>query len=114
MKRHLPNGTKIVYDKDIEESMDSWMKRLGKHYQWMRKQYKNEKLMIVFDIDATIIDPRHMVVTLLQFFDHQHKTKLFKTLTLSQVFDHHKTNYFKLVTIDKKNGTISLLLKKNI
>lgn len=57
-----------------------WMRDLAFHYESMRVQYPHKALMIVFDIDGTIIDKRHMVVSVLNAYDREHGTHFFSNL----------------------------------
>jgi hypothetical protein len=68
--------------------MDNWMKRLAKHYEMTRQRHPQERLLILFDIDGTILDMRHMVLNILQSFDRRHGTNLFRQLSLGDVNVH--------------------------
>ena len=50
------------------------MRKLASHYEKLRRQYPQERLMILFDIDGTILDMRYMVLEVLQAFDRNHQT----------------------------------------
>ena len=54
--------------------MKDWMRVLAAHYDQIRRQYPQDKLMIIFDIDGTIVDMRSMIQYVLQAFDHHHHT----------------------------------------
>jgi len=41
--------------------VSDWMRRLAAHYGRFRSEYPEDQLLIVFDIDGTILDMRHMV-----------------------------------------------------
>ncbi len=62
-----------------------WMRELSRHYQQMRRQYPYEKLLLLFDIDGTILDMRYMIRDVLQSFDGVHGTAYFEALGLEQV-----------------------------
>ena len=62
--------------------MKHWMRRLGEHYEKMRRRYQAEDLMVVFDIDDTILDLRHMVLHVLRSFDRRHATDFFTGLRI--------------------------------
>lgn len=47
-----------------ENRVQSWMLELGGHYQRMRQRYRDEPLLIAFDIDGTVIDPRPTLIRL--------------------------------------------------
>lgn len=57
-----------------------WMRDLAFHYESMRVQYPHKDLMIVFDIDGTIIDIPHMVLSVLKSYDRDHGTRYFSNL----------------------------------
>jgi hypothetical protein len=57
--------------------MKHWMRRLGEHHEKMQRRYKGENLMVMFDIDDTILDLRHMVLHVLRSFDRHHDTDFF-------------------------------------
>ena len=77
--------------------MQSWMKKLALHYEKTRKQYPNDKIMILFDIDGTILDMRYMIRYMLKAFDHHHQTLLFENLSLNQI-DVHENQVDTLLT----------------
>lgn len=56
------------------------MRDLAFHYDAMRSAHPHDRLMIVFDIDGTIIDQRYMVLSVLQAYDREHGTKYFQGL----------------------------------
>ncbi len=62
-----------------------WMRELSSHYQQMRRQYPYEKLLLLFDIDGTILDMRYMIRDVLQSFDQVHGTAYFEALELDQI-----------------------------
>lgn len=46
----------------------NWMNTLAQHYEDVRRRATpHERLMIVFDIDATIIDMHHMLLYLVTY-----------------------------------------------
>lgn len=65
-----------------------WMRALAEHMQRMRIAYPNEDLVLVFDIDGTIVDTRHLVVHVLLSYDRHHGTDHFRGLTADDVFEH--------------------------
>jgi hypothetical protein len=65
--------------------IDSWMKKLGLHYETMRALYPGERLMIMFDIDGTIIDMRHMVLHALKKYDRINKADHFSGIELEDI-----------------------------
>jgi hypothetical protein len=60
--------------------MPDWMQALAAHYEETRKRFPQERLLIMFDIDGTILDMRHMVRHLLLAYDRAHGTSHFRTL----------------------------------
>ena len=42
--------------------MNNWMSALAHHYEKTTERYPGEKLLIMFDIDGTIIDTRYMIL----------------------------------------------------
>lgn len=68
--------------------MPSWMKRLAQHYDQIRKRYPEDELLILFDIDGTILDMRCMVHHVLKAFDEAHDTDFFKSLVVDDISVH--------------------------
>lgn len=64
------------------------MRRLAAHYDRFRREYPNDQLLIVFDIDGTILDMRHMVRHVLLSFDRAHGSDWFHGLTADDVTVH--------------------------
>lgn len=60
--------------------MDCWMNRLATHHCAMRLRYPEDPLLVVFDIDDTILDLRHMIHHVLRSFDRCHETGYFRHL----------------------------------
>jgi beta-phosphoglucomutase-like phosphatase (HAD superfamily) len=57
-----------------------WMRELAIHYEQLRRAYPEDMLCIVFDIDGTILDMRHLVVNALLSYDRKHSTNYFRGL----------------------------------
>ena len=68
--------------------MNSWMKRLALHYEHIRECYPEDRMIILFDIDGTILDMRYTVLYVLQSFDEHHDTHFFKGLKAADVTTH--------------------------
>ncbi len=68
--------------------MTNWMAALASHYTAMRQQYPTDRLLIIFDIDGTILDLRHMMLYLLRRYDREHGTSHFQSLTLDAIDVH--------------------------
>src|SRR5215213_3659776 len=64
------------------------MRRLAAHYGRFRSEYPEDRLLIVFDIDGTILDMRHMVRHVLLWFDRTHGSDWFHGLTADDVTVH--------------------------
>jgi hypothetical protein len=84
---HVSNITNID---PIDDTRSTWMHRLVEHYRAMRARHPDEVLAIVFDIDGTIIDTRHLILHTLQLFDRARHTTYFRGLALDQI-DVHET-----------------------
>lgn len=65
-----------------------WMRKLALHYERIRVLYPKDKMMILFDIDGTILDTRHMIVYVLQSFDRRHGTRFFADLHIADIHVH--------------------------
>jgi phosphoglycolate phosphatase-like HAD superfamily hydrolase len=70
---------------DDSRSADDWMRALANHYDRMRRAYPAGELCIVFDIDGTILDVRHLVVHALLAYDRDHGSSLFRGLTAEDI-----------------------------
>ena len=68
--------------------MNNWMKLLGDHYQQARSQYPQDKLLILFDIDGTVLDMRHMILHLLKAYDRANDCYYSAGLTLDDIQVH--------------------------
>lgn len=78
--------------------MKDWMKLLGEHYEQARRQYPKEKLLILFDIDGTVLDMRYMILHLLKAYDRANDS-------------HHATN-LRLEDIQVHENDITPLLNR--
>jgi hypothetical protein len=65
-----------------------WMRQLAAHYESMRHRNPTDNLMIVFDIDGTILDMRYPILSLLRAYDRAHGTRVFRRLCLAEIRDH--------------------------
>jgi len=63
----------------------SWMTTLARHYEQMCARYPDDELLVIFDIDGTILDMRHMILYLLQTYDREHDSTFFEGLALSDI-----------------------------
>lgn len=65
-----------------------WMTELAAQYEKTRREYPDDRLIILFDIDGTILDNRFMVLYVLQAFDKEHGTRFFQKLQVSDINVH--------------------------
>jgi len=68
--------------------MNDWMNRLARHYKEAQRLYPNDRLLILFDIDGTILDMRYMIHYVLKDYDHHHGTAFFETLKVGDITVH--------------------------
>ncbi len=89
--------------------MNSWMKKLALHYEKIRGLCQGDRLMILFDIDGTILDMRHMILHVLKSFDQEHATLFFQNLRIGDITiheNHAEKLLAKLKIPNKYNGEI--------
>jgi hypothetical protein len=67
---------------------DDWMRALAAHVGRIRSANPGDEFAIVFDIDGTIVDTRHLVVHVLLSYDRHHGTDVFRGITTADVVDH--------------------------
>jgi beta-phosphoglucomutase-like phosphatase (HAD superfamily) len=67
-----------------------WMRALADHVGRMREAHPDDELVLVFDIDGTIVDTRHLVIDVLLSYDRHHGTGLFHGIRADDV-RHHET-----------------------
>lgn len=77
--------------------MKDWMKELARHYEYTRNRFPCDRLMILFDIDGTIIDMRHVILHVLNRCDEAGGTTRFRDLTVEDV-DVHEEQVEDLLT----------------
>lgn len=70
--------------------MSNWMTRLAAHYNMTRNKYPNDRIMIVFDIDGTILDMRYVILHVLKTFDKSHSTRHFNDLEVADIDFHEE------------------------
>jgi phosphoglycolate phosphatase-like HAD superfamily hydrolase len=68
--------------------MQQWMRQLAKEYRRVRKKSPDQRIMIVFDIDGTILDNRYVVDFVLKAYDRSHLTHFFDSLELASIDFH--------------------------
>ncbi|GMQ98895.1 MAG: hypothetical protein BMS9Abin17_1427 [Acidimicrobiia bacterium] len=64
------------------------MNALASAYHAACERYPGEELMLVLDIDGTIVDMQYLVKSVLQSYDQEHATTFFTRLALSDVDVH--------------------------
>jgi phosphoglycolate phosphatase-like HAD superfamily hydrolase len=68
--------------------MNRWMIKLADHFRKFSLGYPMDRLLVVFDIDGTILDMRHMILYVLKDFDEQLGTKYFQGLNFNNINFH--------------------------
>ncbi len=81
----------------MKTTTDDWMRRLADHYARFRQDYPDDRLLIVFDIDGTILDLRHMVRHVLLDYDRAHGSDFFHGLGVEEV-DVHENRVEEFLT----------------
>lgn len=71
--------------------MNDWMHALAAQYGWLRRRHPSDELTIVFDIDGTILDMRHMMRHVLLTYDREYQTTHFRGLEATDI-DVHENN----------------------
>jgi hypothetical protein len=66
------------------------MKELAHHYDNTRNRFPRDRLIILFDIDGTIIDMRHVILHVLKRCDAAFGTTRFRDLTVEDVDVHEE------------------------
>ena len=74
----------------------SWMKTLAEAYHAACERYPGERLMLVSDIDGTVLDMRYLVVSVLQGYDQAHGTAFFTRLNAADI-DVHENHVEQLL-----------------
>jgi hypothetical protein len=69
-------------------AMKNWMAELASHYEKTRRHYPQDRLMILFDIDGTILDMRCMILYVLQAYDQINGNGFFRNLRISDITVH--------------------------
>lgn len=87
MPRAAPILPRMIHRDEFRQSSD-WMGRLARHYEWMRDTHPDYRLMIVFDIDGTILDMRQPILRLLREYDRTHDTQWFHDVGLADIHEH--------------------------
>ncbi|HDH02991.1 MAG TPA: hypothetical protein ENH15_01940, partial [Actinobacteria bacterium] len=74
----------------------SWMKALAEAYRTACERFPDTELMLVSDIDGTIIDMRYLVMSVLQSYDQANSTEYFTRLQASDI-DVHENHVEQLL-----------------
>jgi hypothetical protein len=91
---HVSNFSNID---TVDATRSTWMHRLVEHFRAMRARHPDDELVVVFDIDGTIIDTRHLIRHALHLFDRSRGTDHFRSLALDDV-DVHETEIASLLS----------------
>jgi beta-phosphoglucomutase-like phosphatase (HAD superfamily) len=81
----------------VDDAPGSWMHHLVDHFRAMRSRHPHQQLAVVFDIDGTIIDTRHLIRHTLLLFDRARGTDHFRSLALEEI-DVHETEIEMLLS----------------
>jgi hypothetical protein len=65
-----------------------WMRALSGHYRRLRGRFPLDRLVVVFDIDGTIVDPRELSASILHAYDRHHGTRHFFGVTAEDIVEH--------------------------
>jgi phosphoglycolate phosphatase-like HAD superfamily hydrolase len=64
---------------------ENWMRVLADRYEAARRDHPLDELCVVFDIDGTILDLRHLVVHVLLAYDRARRSNLFHGLVADDI-----------------------------
>jgi len=65
--------------------MNGWMMSLAEHYEETKNRHPEDRLMILFDIDGTILDMRSIMLYALQSYDVHHDSRFFQNLDIDDI-----------------------------
>lgn len=77
-----------------------WMQALSAQFEQACQRYPGERLMLLLDIDGTIIDMRHMILAVLYAYDRTHATSYFERLQLTDINVHENEVDALLATLN--------------
>ena len=89
----------------------SWMRALAHHYGRMLELHPYEPLLVLFDIDGTILDMRHMVRHVLRAYDRAHGSGHFRDLELGAIRTHEDSLEVLLDAHPLPSGTRQSVLR---
>ena len=69
--------------RNMYEMLDE--RNLRIRHERVKKLYPSDRLIVVFDIDDTILDLRHMILHVLSAFDVRHETRYFRDLSIRDI-----------------------------
>ncbi len=72
-------------------AMKNWMAELASYYDKTRGRYPQDRLMILFDIDGTMLDMRSMILYVLQAYDRNRGNGFFRNLRISDITVHENS-----------------------
>ena len=64
------------------------MRDLAFHYESICKLHPHDRLIIIFDIDGTILDTRYMIISILHAYDRENGTHHFRYLVADDIHIH--------------------------
>ncbi len=88
-----------------------WMHALSSQYESARTRLAGERLMLLTDIDGTIIDMRHLILEVLWGFDREHDTGFFEKLQLGDINVHENQIEQLLTELKIPAGTQSEIMQ---
>ncbi len=77
-----------------------WMRTLAEAYHEAAEQHPEQPLLLVSDIDGTILDMRYMIWHVLQDFDRTHHTTFFGALSVNAIGVHENQVHHLLQELD--------------
>lgn len=83
---------------------NDWMSELAAHYEKIKQTHPQDKPLILFDIDGTILDMRYMVHYLLKSYDQIFDTGYFEQLQVADITVHENKirTFLEGMTIPKE------------
>ena len=70
--------------------MDNWMRLLGNHHAAARRRQPYRDLLVLFDIDGTILDMRHVILHVLRGIDRKLGTSHFSGVKTGDISFHEE------------------------
>jgi len=65
-----------------------WMQTLSTQFERACQRYPGERLMLLLDIDGTILDTRYMILAVMQAYDRANATSYFERLQINDISVH--------------------------